>query len=68
MDELYAYMKSKLLEMYTDGGKKVTLDADHFRRLYRLTCEMLHICNIVMQDDDIWVLLRQVKGGGRGDE
>ena len=62
MDELYTYMKDKLREMYLNGGETVTLDTEHFRRLYRLTCEMMHISNIFTQEEDIRLMLKEMKG------
>ena len=47
---LYDYMKDKLQELYSAADRTVTIDMDHFMMLYRQTCDMMHIGNIVRSE------------------
>ena len=61
MNELYEYLSSVRDQMYASGKKTVEIDMDHLFWLHRVVCYMLQIKNIINFDDDIAMMVKQIR-------
>ena len=60
MDELYEYMKEKIMGM---DAKEIRIDTAHAFRMFQLICFMKQIRGIINQEDEMWNTLRKVTEG-----
>ena len=60
MDELYEYMKEKIMGM---DAEAIRIDTAHAFRVFQLICFMKQIRGIINQEDEMWNTLRKVTEG-----
>lgn len=60
MDELYEYMKEKIMGM---DAEEIRIDTVHAFRMFQLICFMKQIRGIINQEDEMWNTLRKMTEG-----
>lgn len=60
MDELYEYMKEKIMGM---DAEEIRIDTAHAFRMFQLICFMKQIRGIINQEDEMWNTLRKTMEG-----
>ena len=61
MNELYEYLNELREQAYKSASKTVTIDIEHYFRLFQLVCYMMQIRNIVNYDDNVSEMLKLMK-------